>query len=101
MIIITVYLFPVLSRFNFKLGQLFSFSMVIAFKYLPSTIGILLMLAATVALSYLCPPALIFCLPALFVLCQSFIVERIFKVYMPKMMDSDPENAPADPWYLE
>ena len=80
---------------------LFSFSMVIAFKYLPSTLGILLMLAATVALSYLFPPALIFCLPALFVLCQSFIVERIFKVYMPKMMDNDPENAPADPWYLE
>ena len=101
MIIMTMYLFPVLSRFNFTLGQLFSFSLVIAFKYLLTTIALLLMLAATVALCYLSTPLFVFIMPALFVFGSSFLIERIFKIYMPQMMNNDPENQPPDPWYLE
>ena len=101
LIIMTIYLFPVLSRFNFSLGQLFSFSMVIAFKYILTTIALLLMLAATVALCYLSTPLFVFIMPALFVFGSSFLIERIFKIYMPQMQNGDPESQPADPWYLE
>lgn len=81
---IFIYIFPVLSRFEFKIGHTFAFSYLIAIRYIGYTILLMALLAACVVLGVICIPAVILILPALFAFISSFLVEKVFAVYMPK-----------------
>lgn len=85
-----LYIFPVLSRFEFGLGHMFAFSYLIAVRYFIYSILLLILAAAFVVVGYLCIPAVIIILPALYAFVSSFLIERIFAVYMPKF------EAPAE-----
>lgn len=96
---ITLYIFPVLSRFEMKLKQLFKTSFFMSIRHLPSTILMIVILAATLLGIYLIP-MFVFVLPSVCALLISFLMERIFKKYMPKPEDIDEESS-KDEWYLE
>ena len=112
-----VYVFRVMSRFrmNFKTTIFSSFMM--AVRHLPST----LLLVLISAFFWLGPPFfawlmgaetlehyVTFCLPFFLIfpglesLVSSFLIERIFKIYMTKMLDGKTEEETGeDRWYLE
>ncbi|MGN0165740.1 MAG: YesL family protein [Lachnospiraceae bacterium] len=83
-ICLLLYIFPVLSRFDFKLPQFFAFSYLIAVRYFVYTLLLVLLFAAFLLAGYFCIPAAIIILPALYAFISSFLIERIFAVYMPK-----------------
>lgn len=85
------YMGPVLSRFTLGVGGLFSTSLKLAVKHLPSTAVLVLLNLEAVQLSlvYLVP---LYISPALTALLSSLFLERIFKKYTPA-----PEAAPAEP----
>jgi len=96
---ITLYIFPVLSRFEIGLKQLFKTSFFMSIRHLPSTILMIVILLVTLLAIYLIQ-ILAFILPSVCALLISFLMERIFKKYMPKSEDND-EDAVKDEWYLE
>lgn len=77
---ILCYLFPVLSRFTFRVGGLLGNSARLAVAHLPSTLLMALVLVGAVLLC-LQLWLLIIVMPALVALVHSFLLERIFKPY--------------------
>lgn len=95
---VTIYLFPILSRFKISMKQLFKTSLFMSMKHLPSTILIAIIIAVFGLATYIIMP-LVFVAPALCCLLVSFLFERILKKYMPQK-DEEDENS-RDEWYLE
>lgn len=85
MLLVSLYLFPVMSRFDMKLGKLcmLSFVMSIRFWYITLALGAGL-IAVAAAQIYLLPIPLVLLTPGLWCYASSFLVERAMKAYMPK-----------------
>ncbi len=96
---VTIYLFPILSRFKISMKQLFKTSLFMSMKHLPSTILIAIIIAVFALGTYIIMP-LVFVAPALCCLLVSLLFERIFKKYMPAKSEDEEENT-RDEWYLE
>lgn len=99
LVLVTLYAFPVLSRFTVKGFQLLKTSFLMSLRHLPSTILIALIVGASLFLLYLIP-VLFFFVPGLAAFLCSFMMERVFRKYMP----APNENAEAegtDEWYWE
>ncbi|MDF2537667.1 MAG: putative rane protein [Herbinix sp.] len=95
----SIYVFPVLSRFDMKFKQLMKVTILMCIKHLPSTIAMAVILAASIiATNYFL--VLIFILPAASTYLNSLLMERIFKKYMPTS-DGPGEDTGKDEWYLE
>jgi uncharacterized membrane protein YesL len=94
-----IYVFPILSRFEMKTMQLFKAAAFMAARHLPSSLA-MLMINLVCIVAGRCIPILIFILPALSVLLNSFFMERILKKYTPKS-EGSPEDSGKDEWYLE
>ena len=97
--LIAIYVFPVLSRFTIKGFQLIKTSFFISIRHLPSTILVAAILLITLLGIYVLP-ILFFCIPALSCLLCSFLIERVFKKYMPAPSENAEEEG-TDEWYLE
>lgn len=76
-------LFPMLSRFDNSLGALLRNTVVLAFANMPRTIalGVLNALSAWACVTFIIP---LFFLPALASLISTWLLEPIFKPYMPQ-----------------
>lgn len=96
---ITVYLFPVLSRFRMGVKQLFKTSFFMSMKHLPTTLLLVVIVAFFGLGTYILPIA-VFISPAICFLLCSFLLERVFKKYMPEKTE-DAETSGRDEWYLE
>lgn len=87
---IGVYLFPVLSRFSFRLKEGIKLSFVMAVRYLPITA---LIVAGTVLLfmvwALFLPMPMILVLPAAWYYAASFHIEKVLLRYMPKPEDGE------------
>ena len=93
------YVFPILSRFDMTLKQLFKAAFYMAMRHLPSTLGMVIVTAvAAVATMFMW--ILIFILPAVVTLINSLMMERVLKKYMPQA-EGAPEETGKDQWYLE
>lgn len=68
-------------------------------RYIYFTVPIILIYAAAAVIIYYFPPFL-FLAPATTVLVNSFMIEKIFKKYMPKS-EGPGEQTGKDEWYLE
>lgn len=90
-----IYLFPALSRFEMKRFDLVKLSFFMATRHLPSTILMQLILLGGAFLLYLIPPAILI-IPPLASLLISFVIEKVFKKYMPESKEDDPERKE---WY--
>ncbi|MGN6714227.1 YesL family protein [Anaerocolumna jejuensis] len=96
---ISIYLFPVLSRFKTKTLHLFKTSFLMSMRHLPSTILMAIIVLFFVLLVYLFRIPILFA-PALCALLVSFLMERIFKKYIPQKEEEEESNG-VDEWYLE
>jgi uncharacterized membrane protein YesL len=96
---VTLYIFPVLSRFSMGMKQLFKASLFMAMRHLPTTILMAIVTAAFMLGTYIMPIAILIA-PALCTLVNSFLLERVLKKYMPEKTE-DGETSGKDEWYLE
>ena len=101
------YLCPVLSRFDMKIGGFLKISFIMATKHLLTTIVLLLIMVGVLLGCVIMLPAVFF-LPAVGTLLASFMMERVFKKYMPEKEEVDEmgegeetEQEKKDEWYLE
>jgi uncharacterized membrane protein YesL len=95
----SLYVFPVLSRFDMNVRQLVKASIFMSLKHLPFTILMLIVLIAAIAgIAFV--PILIFALPSLATFVNSFLMERILIKYIPKSENPEEETS-KDEWYLE
>ncbi len=99
LICVTLYIFPLLSRFTMGIRQLFKTAVFMAMKHLPTTILLIIIFAAISFGTYIMPIAILIT-PALCILLMSFLLERVFKKYMPEKSD-EAESSGRDEWYLE
>lgn len=95
----TIYVFPVLSRFDMTVKQLFKAALFMSMKHLPYTLA---MAAITIffIIGTIFLPFIIFLSPATCVLLVSLLMEHVLKKYIPKS-DVPPEESGKDEWYLE
>ena len=99
MILITLYLFPVMSRFEMKLGRLCMLSFVMSIRFWYITLALLAGLAVVVfAQLYLLPIPMILLTPGLWCFASSFLVEKAMKAYMPKSEESG-DGEEIKNWY--
>ncbi|MBR4812452.1 MAG: DUF624 domain-containing protein [Lachnospiraceae bacterium] len=101
-IFISVYIYPILSRFNLTTMKIIKMAFVVSLRHLPSTLLIVLLAAVGVFLVWLSPAFLSLLLlggVSGYVLIKSFLMERILRRYTPKPAEGE-ENT-TDLWYLE
>jgi uncharacterized membrane protein YesL len=97
----STYVFPILSRFDMTVKQLVKAGAFMSIRHLPSTLAMVIVTAAGIV-GTLFIPLLIFIAPAVVVLINSFLMERILKKYMPKSEETtEEEHSGKDEWYLE
>lgn len=95
----SLYVYPVLSRFEVSIKQLIKVVFFMSMRHLPFTIAMLVIQAAAILCVFFIPIT-IFILPVASTLLISLMMERIFKKYMPKSAGSGEETG-IDEWYLE
>lgn len=100
MFLVTLYLFPVMSRFDMKLGKLCMLSFVMSIRFWYITLALGAGLAAVVlAQVYLLPIPLVLLTPGLWCYASSFLVERVMKAYMPKPRREEGDGETSENWY--
>ena len=96
LVFISVYIFPVLSRFEIKLSNIWKIAFVMSIRYFYFT---LLIVAVAVILGYvfifILPLPTVLFLPGVMTYLSTFIMEKVLLAYMPK-----PEEG-SDAWYYE
>ena len=96
---VTIYIFPILSRFEMTVKQLLKAAVFMSMRHIHFTILMILVNALAVVIIYFFF-AFIFIAPATIVLVNSFMMELVFKKYMPESEGSGEETG-RDEWYLE
>lgn len=100
-ICISVYIFPVLSRFEMKLSGMVKLSFVMSMRYLYFTIPIA---AGTMLLMwlqfYVLPAPCILVLPGAWCFAVTFMMEKVLLAYMPPQQEAEENGAcGGDAWY--
>lgn len=96
---ILMFIFPILSRFTVTVKGLFKTAFFMSIRHLPTTILLILIFAVAVLGCWLTVIGIVI-IPAVCCLLSSFLIERVFKKYMPKPEESAEESG-KDTWYLE
>lgn len=95
----SIYVYPVLSRFDVTLRQLIKTVLIISLKHLPSTICMIILTGAAMLGVYIIP-FLLLIIPGVLVWLNSLLMEKILKKYTPESENAD-EDSKKDEWYLE
>lgn len=85
-----LYLFPLLARFQNSTQQTLKNAMYIALSNFPKSLGLLLILVLTVALSLI--PFFVLFIPAAGMLWSSYSLEKVFSRYIPAQEPEGKEN---------
>ncbi len=91
------YVFPLLSRFDQKNMSLLQMSLIVMFRYLPLTIGLLLFDIVACVAVYLMPWA-VFVMPGVYLFAISFPMEKVLRKLMPPVEEDSEE---AQKWYYQ
>lgn len=103
-IVVSVYIFPVLSRFEMKLTGIVKLSFVMSIRYFYYTIP---MIAGTAVLAWLqyyyLPMPCIFVLPGAWCYVVTFMMERALLAYMPAKEEAEKKDqgGETDAWYYD
>ncbi len=93
---VIAYIFPILSRFEMKVGRMWKLAFVMCIRFFPITVALVV---GTVLLGwaqfYIFPMACILLLPGVWCFIITFMMERALLAYMPKPEEDD------DSWYYE
>lgn len=92
---VSLYLFPVLSRFQLRLPELLKLTAVMTIRHLPVTIVLIAGFLLCGMLVWNLPMPFTLVLPGAWCYTSTFLIERILKKYMPKPNDGE------DAWYYE
>lgn len=96
LVFITLFLFPVMSRFEMTRISLLRLSLIMTFKHLPYTICLFAgFIICVMLLLWVLPIPFLFILPGAWCYASTYLVERVFKHYMPKPKEGE------DAWYYE
>jgi uncharacterized membrane protein YesL len=95
---VTLYLIPVLSRFELKTTNVFRLSLYFAARNLKTLIPLAITLGAAVAVVYCVPPFLCI-IPGVYCILLSYSVEAALKKYIEE--NTKPEENQSDLWYME
>lgn len=99
-LMISVYIYPVLSRFDMKVFPIIRMSMYMAIRHIPTTIvGVAGLVVAFYCLKYIQLSPLFLFAPVLYVFVLSFPMEGVLRKYMPKKEDAGENEQEA--WYYE
>ena len=105
------FLCPVLSRFDMKWTGILKTAFFMSTRHILTTLVLLVLMAAVLLGCYIVIPGMFF-LPAIGTLLASFLIERVFKKYMPakterneaeegSVADAEEREDAKDEWYLE
>lgn len=94
---LSVYLWPLLSRFDKKNPALLKLAALLVFRYLPVTLGVLLTAALAVVGIWLMPWAVLV-IPGAFLYLVSLPMEKILRRLMPAVEEDSEE---AQKWYYQ
>lgn len=95
----SIYVFPILSRFDMTLKQLFKAATFMSMRHIHFTLIMIIVYGlGALAIFFFFP--FIFIAPATIVLVHSLMIEIVFKKYMPES-DGPGEETGKDEWYLE
>lgn len=100
------YIGPLLSRFEMKTTGILKTAFIMATRHLLTTLTLLVLMAAVLVGCYIILPGMFF-LPAVATLLSSFMIEKVFKKYMPEKEEPQLDAAgeeigqEKDEWYLE
>lgn len=103
-IFVSVYIFPVLSRFEMRLDGIIKLSFVMSIRYIYYTIPIIAGTAALLWLQfYYLPMPCIFVLPGAWCYAVTFMMERALLGYMPAKEEAEKnsQGVETDTWYYE
>ncbi len=89
--IVTIYVFPVLSRFNLKFGQLLKTSLFMANRHLLTTFTCAILFVAVVLIVLRCGILIIVCAGSYAIL-TSLMFMKLFRKYVPDMDKDKPED---------
>lgn len=97
----SIYIFPILSRFDMTVKQLIKAAIFMSMRHIHFTLLMMIVyVLAAFAIVYLQFFPFVFIAPATIALMNSFMLEHIFKKYMP-VSEGPPEETGKDEWYLE
>ena len=91
LIIFTIYVFPILSRFDLKLGALIKTTIFMANRHLLTTISCAVLLVATFFITFEYRIAVILC-AGVYGILTSLMFMKLFRKYVPDMDKDSPEN---------
>lgn len=100
-----MYVCPLLSRFDMKVGSIYKTAFIMSARHLLTTIGLLAIAIGVLLGCYILLPGMFF-LPAVGTLLASFLIEPVFKRYMPEKEEvqvdefGDEVGQEKDEWYL-
>jgi uncharacterized membrane protein YesL len=94
---LVVYLFPLLSRFNWKTSDLVKTGLIVIFKYFPLTVGIVAVLFLAGIGMYLMPWAVLV-IPGVCLYLLTFPMEKVLRALAPPVEEGSEE---ADKWYYQ
>lgn len=109
--VVFTFLCPVLSRFDMKWGGILKTAFFMSTRHILTTLVLLALMIGVLLGCYIVVPGMFF-LPAIGTLLASFLIERVFKKYMPAkkegntkeegtIMDAEDREDAKDEWYLE
>ncbi|MBH1940061.1 DUF624 domain-containing protein [Mobilitalea sibirica] len=96
----TLYVYPILSRFDMTVKQLMKAAIYMSMRHLPFTVAMAVVAALGIASVLFVSMVLLFILPALIMFINSFMMERVFRKYMPQS-EGPAEETGKDEWYLD
>ncbi len=91
------YIFPLLSRFDKRNFELLKIALFIMFKYLPLTLGMIVLFLMFCMGIYLMPWAILV-FPGIYIYLLSYPMERILRKMMPPVEEGSEE---AEKWYYQ
>lgn len=93
---VIAYIFPILSRFEMKIGGMWKLAFVMCIRFFPITVALVVgTLALGWAQIYVFPMPCIVVVPGLWCFIVTFMMERALLAYMPEPEEGD------DSWYYE
>ena len=97
---ISVYIFPLISRFSLKISGLFRLSFYLAIRHLLTTIVSIILLFGGFVLVYISAGLALLFVPVLVNLLISIMMEKVLVKCM-TMVQTDEDNENKDQWYLD
>lgn len=94
---VITYYFPLLSRFDKRNLEMLKMSAIVAFRYLPLTLCILIVFVISVIGIYLMPWAILV-IPGVYLYLLSFPMEYVLRKLMPAVEEGSEE---AEKWYYQ